>query len=122
MPRGCPRPSQVQRVEQRVSVKKTQAVHLEKELIQAQLAAGQGAKRPADSTPSVVRCRAFTAVKWLKVKDERSSAFFLSLQQFFHFIKLIKSLALKRPIFCFELLKQLTVMLFDSVEFQHTFS
>uniref|UniRef100_A0A3P9IIA3 Zinc finger C3H1-type containing n=1 Tax=Oryzias latipes TaxID=8090 RepID=A0A3P9IIA3_ORYLA len=44
---------QVQRVEQRVSVKKTQAVHLEKELIQAQLAAGHGAKRPADSTPSV---------------------------------------------------------------------
>uniref|UniRef100_A0A3B3DNC9 Zinc finger C3H1-type containing n=1 Tax=Oryzias melastigma TaxID=30732 RepID=A0A3B3DNC9_ORYME len=42
---------QVQRVEQRVSVKKTQAVQLEKELIQAQVAAGQGAKRPAESIP-----------------------------------------------------------------------
>uniref|UniRef100_A0A3B3WT82 Putative zinc-finger domain-containing protein n=1 Tax=Poecilia mexicana TaxID=48701 RepID=A0A3B3WT82_9TELE len=40
---------QVHRVEQRVSQKKTLSVRLEQDLMQAQLAAGRGTKRPAES-------------------------------------------------------------------------
>lgn len=48
-------PLQVQRIEQRVSMKKTLAVRLEHELLQAQLAAGRGSKRPTESNQTAVR-------------------------------------------------------------------
>ncbi|XP_015253564.1 PREDICTED: zinc finger C3H1 domain-containing protein isoform X1 [Cyprinodon variegatus] len=44
---------QVQRVEKRVSLKKVVAVRLEQELMQAQLAAGRGPKRPAGLSQTV---------------------------------------------------------------------
>lgn len=50
-----PVPLQVQRVEKRVSLKKVVAVRLEQELMQAQLAAGRGPKRPAELSQTVVR-------------------------------------------------------------------
>ena len=46
---------QVQRVEQRVSLKKTVAVRLEQDLVQAQLAAGRGPKRTTEPGHTVVR-------------------------------------------------------------------
>ncbi|MEQ2197211.1 hypothetical protein XENOCAPTIV_025703 [Xenoophorus captivus] len=48
-------PLQVQRVEQRVSLKKNVAVRLEQDLMQAQLVAGRGPKRPTESNETMVR-------------------------------------------------------------------
>lgn len=45
----------MQRVEQRVSQKRTLEVRLKQEVNQAQLAAGRGTKRPTDSAQVAVR-------------------------------------------------------------------
>lgn len=55
----CGPPLQVQRVEHRVSMKKSLAVRLEQELTQAQLMAGRGSKRRADASQTRVSHAAF---------------------------------------------------------------